>query len=62
VCGMDDKFTQSFSGADWAKAFMEQFRERKGDIDEELMLGWFCNAIMRGYDEHARRYPLGEKI
>jgi hypothetical protein len=59
---MDEKFAQSFDARDWARAFMEQFGERMYGIDEETMFGWFANAIMRGYDEHARRYPLGEKI
>ena len=59
---MDEKFTQSFDARDWAKAFIDIFGNRKQDIDEEAMMGWFANAIMRGYDEHARRYPLGEKI
>jgi hypothetical protein len=26
-------------------------------IDEGWMIGWFANAIMVGWDEHARRYP-----
>jgi len=28
-------------------------------IDEGWMIGWFANAIMMGWDEHARRYPPG---
>jgi hypothetical protein len=48
----------SFDAQDWAKEFMRIFgTDRRGDIDEELMVGWFANALMRGYDEHAWRNP-----
>jgi hypothetical protein len=46
-----------FDGSKWAEEFMRLFGHRKDDIDEGLMLGWFCNAIMTGFDEHARRHP-----
>lgn len=60
---MDDNDpSQSFDATVWAKNFMNIFGDRRQDIDEALMLTWFANAIMRGWDEHARRYPLGEKI
>ena len=36
----------SFDARDWAKAFC-----KKHGGDEELMLGWFASALMRGYDE-----------
>jgi hypothetical protein len=55
---------QSFDARDWAAAFMKLFGDRKQDIDESLMQGWFANAIMRGYDEanHRRdRLPLKER-
>lgn len=39
--------------AEWASAFMAL---RFTDIDEGLMIGWFANAIMAGYDEARRRY------
>lgn len=45
----------SFDAVDWAKEFMRLFGERRQDIDEELMIGWFANALMRGYDEHQWR-------
>lgn len=38
-------FTQSMDASLWAKAFVEMHGG-----DEDLMLGWFANAIMRGYD------------
>jgi hypothetical protein len=34
----------------WAKEFMRIFGRKKETIDEELMVGWFANAIMKGYD------------
>lgn len=48
---MQDDFAQSFDAQKWAKAFMERFGENRGEIDEAVMIGWFANAIMRGYDE-----------
>lgn len=41
----------SFDARDWAEAFCARFPQ----VDEELMIGWFANALMRGYDEHAAR-------
>jgi hypothetical protein len=53
-------FAQSFDAMDWDKAFCQRFsvtRNEDGEpMDEGLMVGWFANAIMRGWDEHARRY------
>lgn len=40
----------SFDARDWAKAFCKMHGG-----DEDLMLTWFANALMRGYDEHAAR-------
>lgn len=36
----------SFDAVDWAKAFVKLHGG-----DEDLMRGWFANALMRGYDE-----------
>lgn len=47
----------SFNAHDWAAAFCKianahGFKDAKGDpIDEDWMIGWFANALMRGYDE-----------
>jgi hypothetical protein len=41
----------SFDARDWAAAFCKL----NPSIDEDLMLAWFANALMRGYDEHAAR-------
>lgn len=42
----------SFDARDWAKAFMAAY-ERGDDnfLTEETMIGWFANALMRGYDQ-----------
>lgn len=45
---------QTMDGSVWAKDFMARFGHRKDEIDESLMLSWFCNAIMVGWD-HAKR-------
>jgi hypothetical protein len=41
----------SFDARDWAEAFCK----RHPDIDEAVMIGWFANALMRGFDEHGMR-------
>ena len=45
----------SFDAKVWAAEFMRLFGKRLHDLDEATMLGWFANALMRGYDEHALR-------
>ncbi len=44
----------SFDARVWARSFMEH-NAINPDIarDEETMVTWFANALMRGYDEHA---------
>lgn len=39
----------SFDARDWAKAFCKI----NPDADESVMLTWFANALMRGFDECA---------
>jgi hypothetical protein len=41
----------SFDAKDWAEAFCKQFPQ----MDVDIMVAWFANALMRGYDEHAMR-------
>lgn len=41
----------SFNARDWAAAFCKL----NPTMDEDLMISWFANALMRGYDEHAAR-------
>lgn len=35
----------------WAKEFMRIWSKRWAEVDEALMIAWFANAIMRGFDE-----------
>jgi len=54
----DLKFRDSFDARDWAKAFVEYVKANPSiATDEETMVGWFANAIMRGYDEYPRERP-----
>lgn len=39
----------------WAQEFMRIWSGRWAEVDEGLMIGWFANAIMRGYDEGQHR-------
>lgn len=53
---MNDKFNESTDAREWASAFVETGKKHAGGMekfgtDEGNMLGWFANAIMRGYDE-----------
>jgi hypothetical protein len=50
-------FTQSFDALVWAAAF-KAVVEANPEIatDEATLQAWFANALMRGYDEHARKY------
>jgi hypothetical protein len=41
----------SFDAQDWAKAFCKI----NPGVPEDVMIGWFANALMRGFDEHAAR-------
>lgn len=52
----------SFDATDWAAAFCKianedlGYRDPEGKpIDEGWMIGWFANALMRGYDERTAR-------
>jgi hypothetical protein len=38
----------------WATEFLKVIVDQSVTIDEGLMLGWFANAIMSGYDEGVR--------
>lgn len=58
----------SFDAQEWAKAFCRRFtvveRTPQSDFDGDLglMTGWFANALMRGYDEHARQLSTHEAL
>mgnify|MGYP001583706507 CR=1 FL=1 len=46
---------QSFDSRVWAKEFCDIFERNHGfRPDEEWMISWFANALMRGYDEGPR--------
>jgi hypothetical protein len=39
----------------WAEEFVKLLKEKSNiEIDEGLMIGWFANAIMAGYDKGHR--------
>jgi hypothetical protein len=40
-----------FDAREWAKEFQRVWGDRLNEVDEELMVGWFANAIMTGYDK-----------
>lgn len=42
----------------WAKEFMKTLENPDVELDEEMMLSWFANAIMAGYDEARRKYEM----
>lgn len=42
----------SFDAMDWAKAFC---KINPNGPPEDVMVGWFANALMRGYDERSAR-------
>jgi hypothetical protein len=39
----------------WAQTFMDKHGDRLEEIDEDLLVSWFANAIMCGYDTANRR-------
>lgn len=41
----------SFDARDWGKEFCRVAKTNGQEIDEGWMIGWFANALMRGYDE-----------
>ena len=52
-----DKFDNTSMDAKvWAKEFMRLYQKKYNwEVDEELMIGWFANAIMAGYDRANRK-------
>lgn len=39
---------ETTDGQKWAQEFMRLFGDRRDEIDEGLMIGWFANAIETG--------------
>lgn len=49
----------SFDAMVWAKSFISHYETVPNFvIDEEIMISWFANALMRGYDEGYRKALL----
>lgn len=48
---VDPDFHLSGDAAVWAKTFMQIVQGSGLVVDEDLMIGWFANAIMRGWDD-----------
>lgn len=47
---------QSFDARVWAKEFVDRARRDPSfATDEGNMIGWFANALMRGFDEAQQR-------
>lgn len=46
----------SFDARDWATAFVRVIEQIKPD--EEFMLTWFSNALMRGYDQRSAEFHV----
>ena len=54
-----NNFTHSTDAQVWAKEFMKIWQNEPIDLlDEELMIGWFANAIMAGYDDARKKYEM----
>lgn len=48
------KWPETFDAAAWADAWLLTLKEHPGIADDrQTMIGWFANAIMRGYDQKA---------
>jgi hypothetical protein len=53
-----DDFYKSFDARVWAKAWLDIVKEHpEVPTDEGTMIGWFANALMRGYDEYHWTHP-----
>lgn len=48
------KILQTLDANEWSKEFIDTFKDRKEEIDLNLMRTWFANAIMCGYDFRQR--------
>lgn len=55
--------SNSFDARDWARDFRATAKALGYcDMDEGWLIGWFANAIMRGWDEHAKQQPAEPMI
>ena len=46
---------ETFDAVVWAREFMWLYRKFGYEPDEQMMITWFANAIMVGYDNGYRR-------
>lgn len=55
------KLPESFDARDWAEEFVRIAKQNPHiPQDEECIIGWFANALMRGFDEHGSRIAKEE--
>ena len=56
----------SFDAQDWADAFCKACRAKgfspSANHDQDWVQGWFSNALMRGFDEHAARHSRRARL
>lgn len=53
----------TFDAKDWAKVFVKMVKQNPSiATDEDTMLGWFANALMRGFDEAKFRINKVENL
>jgi hypothetical protein len=52
---LSESFPSSFAAEVWASAFRERFAEMP---DNQVLVGWFSNALMRGFDENERSHRM----
>jgi hypothetical protein len=58
----EPNFHESMDARDWARAFVAHVTANPAiATDEGAMIGWFANAIMRGYDTARAKYESGPK-
>lgn len=54
--GDGKKWPETMDAVVWAKEFVEMVKSKPSiATDEGVMISWFANAIMIGWDEHGRR-------
>lgn len=60
---MGNETLKSFDAQVWADDFMKTLAANPQlTVDRELMVTWFANALMRGYDEHYWSTPQYKRM
>jgi len=58
-----EKIYRSFDARDWARAFVAHVQTNPAiATDQDTMVTWFANALMRGYDERAREQRRVDRL